>query len=326
MFKRHFIIDLLALGLAVLAGLVWSNSDQSDYADLLSHGGLSEQALVYKSTSTARVSDAVAKLDANKKLQNYQVHFAATGHLTYFYAKGSYTGVPLISGQHMGAKDYKASLPVAVVGRNVADKAYTTPAQKYLQLDGRYLPIVGVVGTRKDNALNDQVFISASSGRKTFDPELKDVEILVDGADAQQTKAFSQAFGGAKPRRILYSKAQTHTSWWRRNAKAMLSASGVLVLMALVGMLAAMMSPRPQTTGLDSALRNHYLSHMTRRDLAGVTVALAVGTGIVWWRFYLTNHFRLLVFITLMLVVFTLSHQFFIRRRSFKEAARGITN
>lgn len=323
--KRHLLIDFLVLCLTLLAGLVWSNSDQSNYANLLRHGGLSEQALVYKSNSAEHVSTAVAKLNANKKLKNYQVHFAVNGHLTYFFGKGNYASVPVVSGNMMTSRDFQASLPVAVVGQNVAAKAYSTASQKYLKLKGQYLPIIGVVGTRGDNRLNDQIFISASSERHTLDPALKDVEILVDGADAQHTTIFSRIFGGAKPQRILYSNAQNHKGWWQRNAVTILATTGILALMVLVGMLAAFMMPRPQTDGLDGALRNHYLGHLTRHYLAGVSVSLIIGTLISWSRFYMTNHFRLLVFVGLMFIAFAMSHQLFIRRRSAKEDFRAVT-
>lgn len=322
MLRRNIIVDICILIIAVLSGLVWSNNDQSRYSDLLSHGGMSESAYVYSSKSTQTMSRTVALLDQNKTLQNYQVQFAPNSHTSYFFAKGSYTSVPLLSGHMMSSADYASTLPVAVVGKNVDETAYATATQKYLHKDGQYIPIIGVVGTSRQNALNDHIFISASSARTSFNPQLKDVEILVDGADAQHTGIFSKILGGATPRRIIYSTAQKHDNWWERNGFSMLAIAGLIVAMVATGMLAAYITPRPQTTGLEGPLRNNYLRGVARTYMPGAAIALIIGTAISWWQFYISGHFRLVLFAAFMFIVFTSSIQFFIHIRSTKEEQR----
>lgn len=322
MLRRNLIVDVFILIIAVLSGLVWSNHDQSRYADLLSHGGMSESAYVYSSKSTQSMRRTVELLDQNKTLQNYQVQFAPNSHTSYFFAKGSYTGVPLLSGHMMGSADYQSTLPVAVVGKNVAARAFSTATQKYLHLNGTYIPITGVVGTSRKNALNNHVFISASSTRHNFNPQLKDVEILVDGADAQHTHILSRIFGNATPRRIIYSNAQKHDNWWERNGLAMLAMIGLSIATAAVGMLAAYIVPRPQTAGLEGPLRNNYLRNVARAYIPGVIIALTVGTAFSWLRLYITGHFRLLLFAVFLLMVFASSNQFFIHYRTNKEDQR----
>ncbi|WP_125570396.1 ABC transporter permease [Lacticaseibacillus songhuajiangensis] len=322
MLRRNLIVDVCILIIAILSGLVWSSNDQSRYADLLSHGGMSESAYVYNSKSSRTMRRAVELLDQNKTLQNYQVQFAPNSKTSYFFAKGSYTGVPLLSGHMMSSADYKSTLPVAVVGKNVAAQSFSTATQKYLHRDGTYIPITGVVGTSRKNALNDHVFISASSTRTTFNPELKDVEILVDGADAQHTHILSKIFGGATPRRIISSNAQKHDNWWERNGFALLAMVGLSIATVAVGMLAAYITPRPQTSGLEGPLRNNYLRNVARAYIPGVIVALSIGTAFSWLRLYITGHFRLLLFAVFLLMVFASSNQFFIHYRSNKEEQR----
>ncbi|WDF81503.1 hypothetical protein PQ472_06065 [Lacticaseibacillus pabuli] len=326
MLRRNIIVDVLMLLVAVLAGLLLSNNDQTEYSELLSHGGMSEQAYVYKSHSGARMSTAVAKLNANDKLQNYQVQFAASKNITYLFAKGNYTSVPLLSGHMMGADDYQSSLPVAVVGQNVANKAYNTSTQRYYRYHNKYIPIVGVVGTRLQNQLNDRVFFSASSSRTTtMNPQLKDVEIMVDGADAQHTRMFGKVFGDTHPRRILYATAHHHSGWWTRNWRTLLGLIGLIIGAAAVGLLTAGITPRPQTSGLNGLLRNNYLRGLTVSYLPGVGIAMVIGTIFSWLRFYITDHFRLLLIVVLLMLVYWFSAYLFIHQRSRKEDQRAIT-
>ncbi|WP_155287192.1 ABC transporter permease [Lacticaseibacillus zhaodongensis] len=316
MIKRSIIIDILVALLAVLAGLVWSQGDQSEYADMLSNGGMSDQALVYHSQSSESLQKTLQKLDASKKMQNYQVQFTISKHVSYFFAKGSYRSLPLQNGHFFSADDFHSSLPVAVVGSNVAKRLYLTANQKYLHRNGRYINVIGTVGTQQGNALNDHEFISASTESDNGGLRQKDVTIMVDGADIIHTTTLSRIFGGAHGRRLIYSGTTHPRSWLQRNGGALLALIVITLAMAGAGLLSAIMTPQLQVKGLEAPLRNNYLRGVGSQFLPGVAIAIVVGTGIAWWRFYITDHFRLVLFAAFLMVIFALSNQLFMFVRS----------
>ncbi|HAJ54186.1 MAG TPA: hypothetical protein DCL56_05825, partial [Lactobacillus sp.] len=72
--KKLFLIDFLWIGLAILAGLVWSQNDQNEYASQLDHLGMSEMAQEYVTSSSRSVTKAVAELEKTD-FSGYQVRF-----------------------------------------------------------------------------------------------------------------------------------------------------------------------------------------------------------------------------------------------------------
>lgn len=315
---RHVIIDILGFFVVILAGLALSNADQAEYANVLNHAGISEQAFVYHTKSTKKVSQAVQTLE-KADLDDYQVQFAVTKKLTLFYAKGQYTSLPLVSGHFFTSADFDSSLPVAIVGSNVSSELYKAGEQSYMYRNGRYIPVIGVVGTRKGSKLNDHVFINASSIRKTTNPELKDVEIFVDGVDDGDTGIFTKTFG-ASPHRINVATTQTHHSFWQLYAVWIAALIGTALLMALIGLFAAFIMPRAQVQGLDAPLTNRYLWGAGANYLPGMGIAAILGTIIVWWQFYINNHFRLVLVNIVLFGIFVLTTQLFLHLRVRKEA------
>lgn len=139
--KKLFLIDLLWIGLAILAGLVWSQHDQNEYASQLDHLGMSETAQEYVTTSSRSITTAISELDKTD-FKGYQVQFVAK-QVVYVYQRGTVASLPLDSGQWFSAGDFASSLPVTVVGRDLADKLYTgSNNQRYLQVNGQYVPVL----------------------------------------------------------------------------------------------------------------------------------------------------------------------------------------
>ena len=83
--KKLFLIDLLWIGLAILAGLVWSQHDQNEYASQLDHLGMSETAQEYVTKSQRQVTTAVAEL-AKTDFSGYQVQFVSK-QVVYVYQR-----------------------------------------------------------------------------------------------------------------------------------------------------------------------------------------------------------------------------------------------
>lgn len=316
MFRRNIIIDILVALLAVLAGLVWSHSDQTEYANMLSNGGMSDQALVYHSKSSESLQETLQRLDASSKMQNFQVQFAVSKHVALVFAKGNYQTVPLQSGHFFSNADFHSELPVAVVGSNVVKRLYATANQKYLHRNGSYINVIGTVGTQEGNALNNREFIAASTASDNEGLRQKDVTITIDGTDIVHKLTLQHIFGGAHGKRLIYSETAQPLSWLQRNGGALLALIVITCAMMAVGLLSAILTPQLQVEGLESPLRNNYLLGVGSRFLPGVVAAVAIGTGIAWWRFYITNHFRILLFAAFLVIVFILSNQFFMHIRS----------
>ena len=93
--KKLFLIDLLWIGLAILAGLVWSQHDQNEYASQLDHLGMSETAQEYVTTSSRSITTAISELDKTD-FKGYQVQFVAK-QVVYVYQRGTVASLPLDS-------------------------------------------------------------------------------------------------------------------------------------------------------------------------------------------------------------------------------------
>ena len=210
--KKLFLIDLLWIGLAILAGLVWSQHDQNEYASQLDHLGMSETAQEYVTKSQRRVTTAVAEL-AKTDFSGYQVQFVSK-QVVYVYQRGTVASLPVETGQWFSNGDFESSLPVTVVGHDLADKLYTgSNNQRYLSVNDQYVPVLGTVGTRKGSPLNKAVFLNASPNTANGGLRLKQVKVYVDGAN-QHGKALKSILRANKVHRVHFSDSNAAT-WWR---------------------------------------------------------------------------------------------------------------
>jgi hypothetical protein len=89
--------------------------------------------------------------------------------------------------------------------------------------------------------------------------------------------------------------------------------------MSLIALLAAWIAPRAQVKGLDAPQTNRYLWGMGSNYMPGMAGAIVVGSAISWWRFYMNNHFRLVIIAIGLFLVFVITTQVFMHMRLRKE-------
>lgn len=316
--KRLFIIDLLWIGLVVLAGLTWSVHDQSAYADLLNHFGLSESAQVLHTDSTMTPAQAVKKLSASK-LNNLQVQFQTTGKtpIIYYYGKGSATNLPQTSGAWFSDADLMSSLPVAVVGSELSDQLYAGSNQRYVTQDNRYIPVLGVVGTQKGSQLNAVTFLNASAA--TDAPALKNLTVIADGTNIDQdVSTLKTLLGATSASEYVYTGSQSR-GWWAEKGQTLVILLVLLVVAFGLSIFASRLVPMNPALGLTPMMATTYIRGWWGRAVAHNVVAGAIGVAIAWWAFYLTDHVYLLMYAALLLAVFAAGDYWGLRTRFDRE-------
>ncbi|WP_407890904.1 ABC transporter permease [Lacticaseibacillus sp. N501-2] len=316
--KRLFILDLLWIGLVVLAGLTWSVHDQSAYADRLNHFGITESALVIHTNSQMTPAQAVQKLAASK-LDDLQVQFqtkAATPTI-YYYGKGDAANLPQASGAWFSDADLTSSLPVAVVGSQLADQLYAGSNQRYLTQNGRYIPVLGMVGTRSGSRLNTAIFLNASAATEA--PAIKQLTVIADGNNIDQdTHTLKTLLWATSTSQYVYTGTHSR-SWWQEKGQTLV----LLFLLALAALalsiLASRLVPMNQALGLTPIMVTSYLRGWWGRAVAHNVVAGAIGVAVSWWAFYLTDHVYLLIYAALLLAVFAAGDYLGLRARFDRE-------
>ncbi|KRN29502.1 hypothetical protein IV38_GL000387 [Lactobacillus selangorensis] len=256
MFKRKLILDLLLAILAFGCVFLFGHQDQSNYTSQLNRNGLSNSAVVIRTHSHQTLQTTVKKLDA-AHLKQYQVQFAPSKSLSYFYGEGKFTNIPELSGRFFTDDDFKSQIPVVVVGQNLTKQLYAPTSQSYLYLHHRYLSVVGTVGTQSKSALNDHTFISISPEYVFDNRQLRHVKIYADGANLTgNQKQLKQIFKATKITPLVKTPI-VGTSW--------LSSYGLLVLSLLVavgiGILLAEIFYRLIQHQLDAPLDEHLAEH-----------------------------------------------------------------
>lgn len=293
--KRMFFIDILIIGLMILVGWTWSLHDQSEYADRLDHLGISEQATELTTTSRSTLRSTTSAL-AHLKATNFEVQFQPKGTAkqpVYVFAKGSQTTLPLDSGQWFSDADLQSSLLIAVVGRNRADQLAAGSSQKYYVLGNRYVPVLGVVGTRGGNALNNTVMFNASAANAAA-PKLNHVRIVIDGPSVKNhLKAFKKVFHSTRSATYRYHNAVT-TTWWQSNGGTLLRCAGLGALTVFLAFLTVVLLHPTIPLGDRDALTGQYTRQLWLRASSHSSIAAIVGLAISWWQFYFTNVGRML--------------------------------
>lgn len=303
--KRLVLIDILWLGLVLLAGLTWSQHDQSEYADRLDHYGVTEQAhqLTTRSQQTLATSvQALAKADVTGVTIEYQPK-AEQGPI-YIYSHRDTQSLPLTSGQWFSDADLQSPLPVVVVGTVVAKTLYTGSTQQYYQQNGAYLPVLGIVGTRTGSPLNKAVFMNASAATSE---RLSHYRIIVDGKKATtQLGTIEKIMKTVTSSRYQYVSTSQQNDWWENNGATFMTCVGLAVLAVLLAIGTMWLIQPKVPTGLTTAMKIRFQRGLLSQALTHVAIASVIGSMFVTWWLYFTSPWRLWAFVAFAWVLFGL--------------------
>ncbi|WP_461214291.1 ABC transporter permease [Lacticaseibacillus sp. GG6-2] len=317
--KRLLLIDLLWAGLIVLACLTWSVHDQSEYADRLNHYGLSESALIVNTKSKMTPAQAAAKLAATK-LDNIQVQFQTRNPqpTVYLYAKGDYASLPVTDGTWFSDSDLRSPLSVAVVGQTQAEQLYSGSNQRYLMQNHNYIPVLGVVATRKGSQLNQALFLNASAATRAA--AISALRVVADGQDIDtQTAVLKKTLGATSTSPYTYDSGSQSHSWWTENWQTVVFSTLIAIVAWLLSLVVSRLAPRAATTGLDIAMTHAFVRGWWGRTTAHAVVAGAIGLAIGWWSFYLTDHIQLVVFCLVALMIYSTGTYYGLTTRFHRE-------
>ncbi|MFD1428715.1 hypothetical protein [Lacticaseibacillus mingshuiensis] len=289
--KRFFVIDLLWVVMIVLAGWTWSWHDQNEYADRLAHFGLSEDGQVFK-TDSAETLQAVAEKLTQSDVQNVQVQFQDGKRI---YVWGNTSNLPLQDGQWFTQADLTSALPVAVVGQNQTATLVQGNNQQYLKQAGRFIPVIGTVGTHGNNALNDVTFFNASATDEAA-PRLNAVTIIADGSGLAKAKTKLQAIFSATSDRNYSYQLTAGNSWWADNGPTILRCAGIGVLAVIIAGLTIWLMVPSSLLGMDRQLHAQLRRGLWTQTVTHTLFATVIGVTIDWWWLYLTNRVRLVIF------------------------------
>ncbi|MCI1985491.1 MAG: hypothetical protein LKJ69_10505 [Lactobacillus sp.] len=318
--KRLLLIDLLWLAVVVLAGLTWSGHDQAEYADRLAHNGLSDNALVLHTSAALTPAQAVTRLTA-AKVNNVQVQFQTTGGLVYFYGKGDYASLPVSSGQWFSDGDLRSTLPVAVVGRADSERLYTGSNQRYWPRAGNYIPVLGIVATRRNSPLNRAEFLNASAA--TNAPTVKQLTVIADGPNIKrQANQLKRAVQASSTSQYRYQTGTSDENWWTQNLVTLLSGLALALITLGLSWLLGRMAPLRQVSGMDSVLAERFIRGLWARATLHTAIVAVIGSVIATSAFYLTVYGRLLFFVAGLWALFSAGTYYGLRARYHREGNR----
>ena len=182
MFRNKTFVLLINAFLAFCAVFIFFEIQQSDVVIRLNDHNLSLDAYEVRFKKDLTAAQVNQRLTAAKHVDDVQVHYRLRKNrdLTYFFGKGSFSTPPLISGNFFSLDDFTSDLSVAVVGQNLASKLYKPKDQQYLKFNGRYIPVIGVMGEKLHSSLDRQIFISPGK-QKLAQMHVKDYQVMIDG-------------------------------------------------------------------------------------------------------------------------------------------------
>lgn len=299
--KRLFILAAAWVLLILGAGWVWSTHDQTEYAELLDHYNLSEQAVRITTNADMTLPEAAAKL-AKSDLTNFQVQFRTSGKRVFMYGKGNYGDLPLASGQWFSDADLQSPLPVAVVGTAHERQLATGSHQQYLKQAGQYIPVLGIVSSARSQRLNQAIFLNAS-GAGQGAPRLAKVTIYADGTSIRANKTKLARLLGGRAVNYQYRQHLGGTDWWQTSGLTVFWCALLVAAALLIAWTAHWFVKNSLPAALRAPQRSRVLRGLWVR-LCGYSALLTLaGTITANWWFYLSDRPRLFIFAAALWVI-----------------------
>ncbi|TGD24598.1 hypothetical protein EGT49_02280 [Companilactobacillus suantsaicola] len=180
---KKVISSIVIFLIVLLTGVAISKSDSIKYNNTMNRLGMSDQALVLKTKSKKNLKTVVTQLSETKKLSSYQLIFfeKSNSDLGYIYSHKKFTKLPITSGRYFSEDDFISQIPFAIQGKNSQLQSYKPQGQAYIDLDDRYISVIGNVGFDGADILNSQTLVSLSPNQPKSKYHLNEVTTVLDG-------------------------------------------------------------------------------------------------------------------------------------------------
>ncbi|MFD1393974.1 hypothetical protein ACFQ3L_10395 [Lacticaseibacillus jixianensis] len=292
--KRLIVLGAAWFLMILAAGFVWSAHDQTEYAELLDHFNLTEDAVRIKSDARMTLPEAAAKL-AKSDLTDFQVQFRASDSRVYLFAKGDYGSLPLASGQWFSDADLASSLPVMVVGQDHAKALTVGSHQQYAKQAGEYIPVLGIISSPRSRRLNAVRFFNAS-GSEANHLRVSQMTIYADGQQTPAQKRQLARLLGGRAAGYQYRQRSAAGDFWATMGLTLTLCAGLAALAALLAWLTGWFMQHALPAELPLESRHRTLRGLWLRVSGYAAIDTGLGLLAVNWWFYLSNHLRAVLF------------------------------
>lgn len=181
MLKKGLWLVIYTALLAFLSVFIFFKIQERDLIIQLNNHNLSLDAFHVVLKQPLTLDEFEQKINQNKQLPSLQIHFQnRKNNITYFFGTGDFSVPPMISGSFFSANDFKSDVSILVVGKDWKNKLYTPKDQSYLEHQGHFYPVLGVMGDKYRSDLDKQIFVlPGSATRKKL--LANNFRIIIDG-------------------------------------------------------------------------------------------------------------------------------------------------
>lgn len=201
--KRKITLTFFIALLLICAGVIFSKHDTVKYKSVLNRNGVSEEAIILKTSSKDTLIDGLNQLAKHPEL-SFRLHFISkkNPNFSYFYSQNENLKLPITSGRNFSQMDFQGVTPFVIAGNNVKN-IYKPQEQAYYQLNGSYLPVIGTLEADANSKINNHIFVSISPNFPTtaYKEKIKDYKIILDGVYQNKralTRTVKTAFSSKK--------------------------------------------------------------------------------------------------------------------------------
>lgn len=196
MFKKRIYVFFYVFLVALFSVYLCFKIQERDLIIQLNNHNLSSNTYRVTLRQNTTLYDLNQKIEDSGELGRVQIHYqdCENRNVTYFYGKGSFTAPPMLSGHFFSDSDFKSNVATVVVGKNWQNRLYRPKDQAYLKWNGRYVPVIGIMGDEYSSDLDNQVFISLSTDqlRNAYSNNYR---ILIDGPEDLKAGSIRKALG-----------------------------------------------------------------------------------------------------------------------------------
>ncbi|MCD2255836.1 hypothetical protein ACNAN0_06700 [Agrilactobacillus fermenti] len=307
MLRRKILIDMAVAIVVFLSLWFVSVHDRNTYQIQLDHGGLSQDALIFKAKSSKNMQQITAAV-AKKKFDNFQIQFIDPQQkaLSYIYAQHPNNNLSMVSGRNFNTSDFEAPLPFAIVGQDWTNRLYKPQSQAYLPSGHQYVAVIGTAGTAGTSPLNTHRFITVSPYQTTNTTPIRNLEVIADGSLVTKHKqAFSKIIKAKHSRTYVpkTNQEKEHRRWGSKYALIAIYGLSFISLLALTLAFYVAIRRFIQVSELDHMLTLKMKWGHLRRFALHYVISTLIGYLIGIWQTYLINYHTVNLFTLIVTVI-----------------------